>query len=110
MIEEMIEVFKTDIQQALIDAEIGDFTIKPSEKASKEILQATRNWMGLFVNDYVKSFNLTYALCPKVQWDNYKLLGLNDLPEILLLKEAKEKLVRAWKSRPTAIRRTYYDE
>jgi len=108
MIHNIVELFTSEIKTSLVNSGVGDFTIRPTEKASKEALRASHDWMNLFIHDYVKLFNATYALCPKDQWENYKMLGLTDLPEIILLRDAKGKLIKAWKSRPTTIRRTYY--
>lgn len=108
LIGEMVMLYNTRIKDSLTNSGVGDFAIKPSEKASKEVLTATHNWMKLFIIDYAEPFDRTFALCPKEQWNNYRILGLTDLPEIVLLRESKDKLIKAWKSRPTTIRRTYY--
>jgi len=108
MIAHMQGIFETQIKKAIIDAGVGDFTIRPSHRASKEVLDNTLIWLDNFIKNEVKHFNTTFALCPSDQWNNYKILGLTDLPEILLLKEAKESLIKKWKARPSTIRRTYY--
>lgn len=109
MIDSIVELFNKEIRDALINAEVGDFVIRPSEKMNKERLEETINWMHTFIKGEVREFKEVWALRPKEVWGNYKLFKLDDLVEVKMLREATTKLKNAWTSRPSTIRRMYYD-
>ena len=104
----IIQVFDAQVRGVLEDAELGDLTIRPSEKHSTEKLNELLKWLDDFIKGPVKNFATTYALCPREQWKNYQLLGLTDLAEIILLNNARKELIEAWRKRPTTIRKAHY--
>ncbi|HPT70853.1 MAG TPA: hypothetical protein PLE74_01065 [Candidatus Cloacimonadota bacterium] len=105
--EMILKSFQDRVKPSLIDAEIGDFEVRPSTVARKEKLVDAIEWLDSFILMEVREFNEVYALCPPDRWKHYKVYKLTDLPEMKLLKEAKSKLKTKWTSRPTCIRRTY---
>ena len=105
---ELIKVaFTTRVKHALKHAEIGEFEIQPSTDHSAHKLDETVNWINNFIESEVKEFMSAYNLVTPDTWIHYKALGLTDLAEIKILRDAKKKLKDKWYKRPSVIRRTY---
>ena len=108
--EVILKSFQDRVKSTLIDAEIGDFEVRPSTVARKEKLIEAIDWIESFILNEIRAFNEVYALCPPDRWKHYRVFKLTDLPEMKSLKDVKNKLKDKWTSRPTCIRRTYGSE
>jgi hypothetical protein len=89
--------------------DLGSFSIKINDKAPLEKLEETQKWMRDFVRIEVESLNYAYNLVKPELWENYKLYGLDNLPECKLLKSAKRAFKATWKKRPGLLRKTKED-
>lgn len=99
------ELFLNEVQSELVHASVGSFIVKTKKKATIEELSDTIHWLNAFSCQEVAEYKAIRKLVKDEIWENYKMLGLKDLVEVKMLRDAKKKMVSKWRKRPITIRR-----
>lgn len=74
--------------------------VKEFKETDPEKLYAAKDWLEKFIKNEFANFIYAWNLVPEHLWANYKMLGLHDLREQLILNRARYELKEAWKNRP----------
>ncbi len=98
LIEETLNEIKDLVIKSGVQEGQFAFALKQAKLADKEYQEIILSWLLTFKNAEYKIVKDTLAQFSG--WDNYKLYGINNLPEQALLRKRQKALRLAWHGRP----------